>query len=140
MGFMSKNNGANKTQNSVETVKKKGKFLDRFNSLGAKISIMSIVMMLVVSTCNTTAVRFYIDLIEEQLLENGKQGMLTLKDYLTSSAAEMSAVSEMIAADKDIQKFIQNKDTKSIEKNISAMSSTDKISFTVIVDSDGKSV
>lgn len=137
MGFMSKNGRKIEMQNGT---KKKKSILSKLNTLGAKISIMSIVMMLVVSTCNTTAVRFYINLIEEQLLENGKQGMLTLKDYLASSAAEMSAVSEMIAADAGVQKFVQNKDTKNIEKSISSMSSTDKISFTVIVDAEGKSV
>jgi len=124
MGVLGKNK---KDKTAVKAVKvkkeKKVKTGKKSLKIGARISIMAIVMMVLVSTCNTTAVRFYIDLVEEQLLENGRQGMLTMQEYLAAGANESMAVVKMIASDSEMPRYISEGDGASVRRIINTMNS-----------------
>lgn len=125
----------------VKSDKKKNKKIKiNIKSLGAKISIMSVVMMLLISTCHTSTVQFYGDLIDEQIMENGKSGILAIKEYIKHIANETQALTKMIASDVDVQEYVKNKDADNIKKFINAADLSDNISFIAVVDGSGNGI
>lgn len=135
----------NKDTEELKSDKKKNKNKNKIirvniKSLGAKISIMTVIMMLLISTCHTSTVRFYGNLIDEQIMENGKSGILAIKEYVKHIANETQALTKMIASDVDMQEYVKDKDTDSIKRFINAADLSDSINFIAVVDSEGDGI